>query len=160
MAIIIQNQSECPICHTILYDHQNIVMFPAFISNTKDPLYLFNDAGIHYSCLKKHSSGNKALGFMEKVMFKIKPENRICDIGKNMIDTPENHLFIDLLTSDEKEKLYSFNIMNIDIRNISMWPDRQDFIAAAEQFLVDEKWEFLSSFNYLDYVLKKIKSCQ
>ncbi|MCT2560617.1 hypothetical protein [Chryseobacterium herbae] len=158
MAIIIQNQSECPICHTILFDHQNIVMFPAFIPNVKDSMYLFNDAGIHYSCLEKHPLGTKALKFVEKVIFKTRPKNRICDISGNTIDLPENHLFTNLLTSNEKDELYSFNFMNIDIRNISKWKDKQNFIDAIERFEKEEKWETIGPFNYLEYVLKKLKS--
>jgi len=159
MAIIIHNQSECPICRTILYDHQNVVLFPALISNTKDPLCIFSDAGIHRSCLEGHFLGSKASTFLEKVIFKTRPENRICDIGGNTIDLPENYLFINLLTSDETEELYSFNFMNIDIRNLSNWVDKQNLVDSIEQFLEEEKWEAAGSFNYLKYVLEKIKSC-
>lgn len=159
MAIIFQNQSECSICRALLYNHQNIIMFPAFISNTKDPVYLFNDAGVHYSCLEKHSLRSKVSAFLEKVTFKTRPENRICDIGGNIIDLPENYLFISLLTSDETDELYSFNFMNIDIRNLSKWVDKQNFVDAIEQFLKDEKWEASGPFNYLEYVLEKVKPC-
>lgn len=159
MAIIIHNQSECSICHSILYGHQNIVMFPVLTSNTKDSLYIFSDAGIHRSCLEGHFSGSKASTFLEKVIFKTRPENRICDISGNIIDIPENYLFINLLTSDETEELYSFNFMNIDIRNLSNWVDKQNFVDAVEQFLKDEKWEASGPFNYLEYVLEKVKPC-
>ncbi|KMQ63108.1 hypothetical protein ACM46_14310 [Chryseobacterium angstadtii] len=142
-----------------MFDHQNIILFPAFIPNVKDSLYLFNDTGMHHSCMEKHSLGSKVSAFLDKMIFKTRPENRICDIGGNIIDLPENYLFISLLTSDETDKLYTFNMMNIDIRNISIWPELQDFIAAAERFLEKEKWESIGSFNELEYVLEKIKSC-
>jgi hypothetical protein len=158
MAIIFHGQSECPVCHMILYQEQDIALFPAFISNTKDPLYIFNDEGIHRFCLEKHPLGNKVSEFLEKVTFKSRPENRICDIGGNFIDSPENYLFISLLTSDEAERLYAFNFMNIDLQNITKWKDKENFIPAAELFLQAEKWESLTSFNYLEYVLEKIKS--
>ncbi|WP_131707598.1 hypothetical protein [Chryseobacterium angstadtii] len=109
--------------------------------------------------MEKHSLGSKVSAFLDKMIFKTRPENRICDIGGNIIDLPENYLFISLLTSDETDKLYTFNMMNIDIRNISIWPELQDFIAAAERFLEKEKWESIGSFNELEYVLEKIKSC-
>ncbi|WP_223607548.1 hypothetical protein [Chryseobacterium sp. OSA05B] len=133
-------------------------MFPAFIPNVKDSLYLFNDAGVHHSCLAKHPLGSKVSAFLETMIFKTRPKNRFCDIGGNIIDLPENYLFTNLLTSDEKDTLYSFNFMNIDIRNLSKWKDRKNFIDAIEKFEEEKEWEEIGGFNYLEYVLKKLKS--
>ena len=158
MAIVFLNQSKCSICDTIMYEHEEIILFPAFTSNQKDPLYPFSDESLHYSCLGKHLLHQKALAFRETILSKTRPENRICDIGGNRIDQPENYLFIGLLTSDELNPLYAFNFMNIDIQNIPKWSKKEGFLSLLEQFSVEDQLQSSSSFDYLDYLMKKIQS--
>lgn len=156
MAIVFLNQSQCSICHTIMYEHEKIIQFPAFTSNQKDPLYPFSDDSVHYSCLEKHPLYQKALAFRETILSKTRPENRICDIGGNKINQPENYLFIGLLTSDELSPLYAFNFMNIDIQNIPTWSKKEGFLSLLEQFSAEDQWQSNSSFDYLDYLMTKL----
>ncbi|AZA83035.1 hypothetical protein EG341_05480 [Chryseobacterium lactis] len=65
MAIIFLNLSECPICKKTLDDGQDIVLFPPFTSDKNHKFYLFNDEGVHRSCLQKTTLGLEALQFLE-----------------------------------------------------------------------------------------------
>lgn len=65
MTIIFLNQSECPICKKTLDEGQDIVLFPAFTSDTNHKFYLFNDEGIHRSCLQNTQLRIEALKFLE-----------------------------------------------------------------------------------------------
>lgn len=67
MAIIFLNQSECPICKKTLNEGQEIVLFPAFTSDENNKFYIFNDEGVHRSCLKKSELGKEALKFLEQL---------------------------------------------------------------------------------------------
>jgi hypothetical protein len=153
MAIIITGKSRCPICNEIINESDDIVMFPPFIQNVNDPFYIFNDAGVHSSCLLKHQLGNQALEYREVILEKTKPENRICDIGGNVITKPDDYIFIDLLTSDVSEELSKFNFMTIDKNNLSQWQERQLFHDTAHRFIDEGKWKSLTDFNYLLYLV-------
>jgi hypothetical protein len=65
VAIIFLNQSEYPICKKTLNKGQDVVLFPSFTSDKNNKFYLFNDEGIHRSCLQKTELGIKALKFLE-----------------------------------------------------------------------------------------------
>lgn len=65
MAIIFLNQSECPVCKKTLDKGQDIVLFPPFTSDKNHQFYLFNDEGVHRSCLQKTKLGTEALKFLE-----------------------------------------------------------------------------------------------
>lgn len=156
MAIVINAQSKCPLCNQIIVENEKIILFPPFVQNMKDSFYLFNDRGVHRTCLFKHPLGEQALLYLDEIIFKTRPENRRCDIGGNMIESIDNYLFIDLLTSDENEALYEFNFMTLDKRNISQWIDRFLFLNLASQFYEENKWESLTEFHYLKYLIASI----
>ncbi len=65
MAIIFLNQSKCPVCKKTLDKGQDIVLFPPFTADKNHQFYLFNDEGVHRSCLKKTKLGTEALQFLE-----------------------------------------------------------------------------------------------
>ncbi len=65
MVIIFLNQSECVICKKTLDKGQDIVLFPSFTSDKNHKFHLFNDEGVHRSCLQKTKLGIEALKFLE-----------------------------------------------------------------------------------------------
>lgn len=153
MAIIFRGKSQCPICNEIMNESDEIVLFPPFIQNVNDPFYIFNDAGIHESCLLKSKLGKQALEYREIMFEKIKPINRICDIGGNLITKPDDYLFINLLTSNPSEGLSKFNFMTIDKNNLPKWKNRQLFHDVTQRFMDEGKWRTLKDFNYLSYLI-------
>jgi len=134
------------------------VLFPPFVQNMKDPYYIFNDNGVHKKCLTASPLGARAMEYRDIVFYKTRPENRICDIGGNLITSMDDYIFTDLLTSDAKEDLHQFNFMTIDKNNLNKWVQRENFLITARKFLSDDKWKSLTKFNYLDYLIKVIES--
>ena len=157
MAIIITGKSKCPICNEVMNESDEIVLFPPFVQNVNDPFYIFNDAGVHLTCLRDHKLGKQAIEYRNIVIEKTRPENRICDIGGNVITKPDDYLFIDLLTSDLSEELSKFNFMTIDKNNLSQWQKRELFQDAAHRFINEGKWKSLTDFNYLSYLIIQIR---
>ena len=155
MAIYFSGKSICPICHEVLETDQKTIGFPAFVANPSDPLIFFNDGAFHQKCLLDHPSGLKAIRLLDSLFFKTRPENRLCDIGKNIIKDPDDHIFIPLLTSNEQEGLYKFNFMNIDKNNIKNWEQRDMFIELAKSFKSDGKWV---KGDYLTDLIAKIEN--
>jgi len=157
MAITIFNNTVCPVCHMQLEENDSLFSFPAFVSNTRDPFCQFNDASFHLNCLQQHELGNSAIQFAEKCILETRPENRICAVGGNIIENESDYIFMGLLSSNEKEPLHRFNFLSLDKRNVGRWADRNDFIAIASEFKAQEKWQDLSDFKFLDYLIDKLK---
>ena len=156
MAQIISDYSKCPLCGNVIKEEDEIIMFPPFVQNTKDSFYIFNDSGVHIKCIKLYESKERLFKYLDKIIYKTKPGNRYCDIGGGKIKTIEDYLFIDLLTSDEKEALSNFNFMSIDKQNINKWSNKNIFLKEAKKFIKDNKWDSLTEFNYLEYLIKEI----
>jgi len=156
MAITFINQTVCSLCGKELKSGERIISLPAFVQNTKDPFYQFNDSAFHAECLQNHPLGVKAIKFSNQFVFSTRPENRICSVGQNVIQDFNDYIFIDLLTSDEQEQLYKFNFTTLDRRNLEKWSYRDDFLTSVEKFKSDGKWGDVKSFKYLDNLIEKI----
>lgn len=157
MAISLINKTVCSICNKELKGNEQIFYFPSFVQNTKDSFYEFNDSSFHTKCLHEHRLGEKAIRFADEFIIKTRPENRICVVGRNLIRDFENYIFIDLLTSNERENLYEFNFLTLDKNNLKIWTDKNIFLDAALKYKAEGKWGDLSTFDYLGYLIEKIR---
>lgn len=156
MALLFLGKTECPICRNVIIDEESAYLFPAFINNTKDILYQFNDSAFHIECLKKHSLGNRAIEFANQFIFRTRPENRICSVGGNKIQNFDDYIFISMLTSNEREELFDFNFTTLDRNNLKQWGNRQKFIEIASKFYGDGKWGDMGAFKYLNHLIDKV----
>jgi len=157
MAILFINQTDCGICNKKITDSDSAFSFPSFIQNTKDRLYIFNDSVFHLNCLNTHPFGMKAIEFAKQYFYSVKLENRKCIIDGKIIENFHDYIFMDLLTSNENEKLYQFNFITLNRNNLHKWEDRNSFINIAEKFIEDEKWIDLASYKYLNKLIDIIK---
>ena len=140
----------------ILDNLEDIFSFPAFVANTQDPLYKFNDTSFDKKYLKAHPLGEKAVSLANEAILRTRPENRICAAGGNLITDPDDYIFTNLLTSDENEELYQFNFVTLDKNNLNIWNDRERFIRAAKKFKQEDKWGDIGEFEYLDRLIEEI----
>ena len=76
MALFFANQ-KCHLCQKEMDDIVHLFAFPAFISNTLDPFYLFNDSVFHPECLKEHPLGNRAIKFADQFFLSTSQEKRV-----------------------------------------------------------------------------------
>lgn len=157
MALIFYSVTECPICGKVLNENEDIIAFPAFMSNMKDDLFFFNDAGFHRSCVMKHPFGMKAIKYGEEFFFRTKPENRICIVSKKRITKMDDYLFTGVLSSDENETISRFNFITIDRTFVKEWPDRKSFLDAAGDFIKDDKWKGFASSKYLEQLIRQFQ---
>ena len=156
MAIIIVGKSKCPICNKILQDVEDSTSFTAFIGNTKDELYIFNDAGLHTACLLNHPNGTRALELAEECHAAFMKKK--CIVTGETITDYREHFFLALLTSDVTEPLYRYNFITLNRKNIPAWKDREDFINTAEKFIAERKWANLTEgFDFWGSIMKLMK---
>ncbi len=151
------NEVNCSICNKPIMMLGGAYKFPAFVANGKDVMSFYNDRLFHLSCLQT-AEGQKAINLAEKCLFEVSPKNRICSIGQNLITSPDNYLFITLLTSNENEILYNLNFRTFDKRNLASWSEKSEFISALMQFKTAGKWEDLSDFKYVEFLINEL-SC-
>lgn len=157
MAMVFRGLSTCPLCDQVLQENETLELFPPFIGNTKDQLYVFNDAGVHAKCIEESPLGEKALYYREISINKTRPANRICEVSGNPVNKPQDWFYSSLLSSDETEKLSQFNFINLDLANVDRWVRRQEFLDTAKQFLQDGKWGSLTDYNVLERLIKTIE---
>lgn len=156
MSILILNSTSCSICNNSLKENDDIYSFPAFLQNTKDPMYLFNDSSFHIDCLNNHVLGAEAIELAESFIYATRPSNRICKVGGNSIKSPDDYIFIDVLTTDKREDLYQFNLTTLDRNNLPKWLQKDEFIRVAIEFKKQDKWGDFSSYKYLDGLIEKV----
>ncbi len=157
MALLLLNKTICGICGKVIKDNQKVYSFPPFIQNKKDPFFIFNDSSFHFECLQKHPLGQAAISFSEKFIFETRPKNRICKIDNNLINDYKNYIFIDLLSSNKEDDIYKFNFTTINKKNLDKWKDRNQFLETAEKMIRENKWEDVSSFKYLEHLIKTVR---
>lgn len=76
MTIVILGKSRCTLCENSLEEKQDIVSFPAFVSNQRDPVWFFNDAAFHRECFVRHPLAQKAQTRLEELQMHLGPGHR------------------------------------------------------------------------------------
>ena len=155
MAIIFEGYSKCPICTKVLDRGKEFTAFPPLISNTRDKVYLFSDAGVHVDCLNEHPTGQLAL-FYRNEYHKSFESNR-CVTDGLAIEDPRNILNFGLLSSDTTEELSTFNFLKLNTLNIAKWRQREAFLQVADKFIKEGKWDGFMGFNSLERLMGELK---
>ena len=159
MAILLLGKSICPICNETIMSTDEYRSFPAFAVNMLDPLFFFSDSSFHWQCLTRHASGAKAISLSERFLEQIKPSNRICYIGGNLIARQEDHIFIDLLSSDPSDNLYQYNFLHLDRNNLGRWEQRGKIVSQLLALQKNGTWQELNSkHSYLGTLIEELAS--
>jgi hypothetical protein len=145
MAFLFFNKTVCKICSSVIKEEDQYYSFPSFVVNIRDPVYYFNDQTFHINCLNSNPHSENAIGYSKHFLDKIKPGNRICIIGKNLITDYKYHIFIDLLTSNLNDSLHQYNFVHIDKRNLINWHKRDHLIKALVNLKEDNNWQEINS---------------
>ncbi|SHM01375.1 hypothetical protein [Chitinophaga sp. CF418] len=156
MAIVFEGLSQCPLCGQILDSSKEFMLTPPLTSNTKDPLFVFGDAGLHISCLNKHPLKESLLYHIERGDKVRVAANYICAVDGKLISVPEDILAFGMLTSDLNEPLAEFNFIILNRNNRYKWNKRGEFISLVEEFIRSGKWESYGPFNTLEYFVEKL----
>lgn len=122
-----------PVSNTFLDKNKEYFLVPPLISNTKDSLCIFSDAGVHVECINKNKFKNKLLQHISLYHEHMSPSKLRCVIDGKIPDNPRDLLFFGLLTSDETEELSAFNL-----NNISKWKELNRFLTVSEKFLSEK----------------------
>lgn len=154
MAIIITGKTTCRICSKVIAEEDLFYSFPAFVLNTLDPVYYYNDCGCHINCLGHDSVGLLALKMAKLFTFQISPINRICSITGEKITKQDEHFFVEMLTSNSKDILFKYNFIHLNKTQIRNWAERFVLIEAVMKLQKENGWRETDSSNpYLNQLL-------
>lgn len=108
MAILIYGMS-CLICGEPMHEGQDLFSFPPFVSNRKDPLWLFDDAAVHTECLRAHPLGKTAEMRLERYMEAREESPPRCALCSVKIAEPDEYFTFGHLTDDPANPLSRYN---------------------------------------------------
>jgi hypothetical protein len=139
MALLVNNMN-CPICGGQINQNQKVIMFPAFISNKLDPLWIFNDSALHIDCFSKHPLSIEAQSRYEEFLKRNSPINRFCVVCKDKIINPDDYFTVGHLTNDIKNELYNYNYMHFHESCLQDWPNLKQFYQLLIVFNESNAW--------------------
>jgi hypothetical protein len=158
--MVFEELSKCPICGSELNLKKEYILVPHMIANERDDLYVFSDSGIHLSCIEQDPIKDKLFKHISLYQKFLPPSKLICIVDGKSIENPRDALFTGLLTSDEKEKLFDFNYISLNLKNISRWKQYENFIEISNVFLSENKWLATQGFNKLTYLMEKMREAK
>lgn len=158
MAIIFEQQSECPLCHHILDEKKAYMLVPPLTGNVLDPLFIFSDAGVHIACVDSNELKEKLMYHINRYDSTLPGPGVTCAIDGKEITDPREVLGLGLLTSDESDALYQFNYLTLNLKNLRSWNKLNAFLDAAATFTAAGKWEGLGGFNKIERIIDLMKS--
>ena len=140
MAIFIHGM-KCPLCGLPMADSTEVLGFPAFIANKKDPLHLFSDGVFHKRCIEAHPLGDALVCRYEAWRAANRPPARICKVSGVLITDPDDYIGLGFLVSSPTHELYPFNWAHFSRRAFNEWPQRGALIAAIERLPECGVWD-------------------
>ncbi len=132
---------RCAVCNKPVSKVQEMVLFPSFVANKKDPLYIFNDAVCHSHCFDSHPLSNSARTIYDKTVRMSKTHN--CVLCKNEIDRPDEYFCTGYIIDDESNPLFEYNFLQFHRSCLFNWSRFEEFRYLVEKYQISDKWEGL-----------------
>lgn len=152
MALLISGKTVCPICGNVIGRDNKVVIFPPFVANELDPLFLFSDAAFHEECFSRHPLANMALALFKEMDAKSQPSDRRCVVCTQSINDPDDYVGFGHLTSDESEPLFVYNFSQFHQSCLGRWPDRAKAKRLLQELVSSKGWKGRS----LNWVLDRL----
>jgi hypothetical protein len=122
-------------------DTSEVIGFPAFIANKKDPLQIFSDGAFHRQCVDRHPLAGALTRRYEAWLASNRPAARICRASGTLITDPDDYIGLGFLVESPVHELYPFNWAHFSRRALQEWPQRDYLLAAIERLATSSEWE-------------------
>lgn len=130
----------CGLCLRPFEACERPVFFSPLVPNRLDPLFVFNDAGFHQSCLDSHPMGRRAVEIQGEARHSFTPQNRLCETCGGSIDDPDAYEGTGCLSSDPSSLLSHFNFLHFHRNHIAQWPRLAEFRRLIESVQASPMW--------------------
>lgn len=132
---------RCVISGRTIGSVDDAVMFPPFVSNQADPLFVFSDAVVHAEAFRRHPLAAAAQARYEETRQRTGPGKRICFSCERQIVDPDDHLAAGFLIDDESHPLYRFNYAQFHRSCLAEWPELSSLVRNLEEFDQSGAWK-------------------
>lgn len=139
MAVFIAGM-KCPLCGLSIVREDRRRMFPPFVRNRRDPLYVFHDARVHGDCLSRHPRKGEVEVVM-RLRESARESPRTCAACHEPILLSRDGFSTEYLTSDEASPMFEFNYVNLPRAHFSRWPRWSEFAHLAATLQASEAWD-------------------
>jgi hypothetical protein len=131
----------CAFCGHGMLRRYDIVMFPPFVANAKDPLIAFSDGVFHRACFERHPLADRARRRRDEATAMLAPDKRICVVCGDRIRNPDDYFTLGFLTDDATSPLFEFNYLRAHRSHLSSWPRYAELRRLVEQFELSAAWD-------------------
>jgi hypothetical protein len=140
VAILLRGKTRCRICSNVIEERDDVVLFPPFVLNEKNPLHELSDTACHSACVKEHPLGRIMLAAADEFLTHTGPGKRSCVVCGNEIRDPSDYLFIGYLADPSTDKLGMFNYSHLHKSHIRDWKQAQVFLSLAREAITAGEW--------------------
>lgn len=133
--------SQCKLCKLPMERRKDVIVFPHLVSNTHDPLFIFNNGVFHKTCVRQHPWGEMAVQQKQFVHETILPNTkRECVLCCNKIESPAQLVGTGILILDKKHPLYRFNWLEAHKQCLAHWSELPVLVNELRKFAKSGKW--------------------
>ena len=132
---------RCAISGRSIGSASEAVMFPAFVANEADPLYIFSDAVIHADVFRTHPLAADAQSRFEEARQRTAPHNRQCFVCGQSITDPDNYVGLGYLVEPRSSSLGRFNYAHFHRSCLATWRGLPELIAELEKLDGSGAWK-------------------
>jgi hypothetical protein len=140
MAILLRGKTQCQICGEVIFDENDVILFPHFILNENDRLFSLSDSACHSCCVRANDLGLEILDEARIYFLNVGPEKRRCLVCKSEIIDPDNYLLIGRLGGSSIGELTEFNYTHLHKSHIKDWAKVDEFLKLANAAVAVGQW--------------------
>ena len=137
MALVV-NRSKCAICGKELSEAK-AASLPAFVRNTKDPLYAFSGRVFHADCFAMHPLRERAVAQSAERKAQMARPFFVCVVCGERIQS--DGCTTNLLTTNPEHPLARFNYLHFHRSHFPEWRERAAFEIAIKEAASDGTWD-------------------
>ncbi len=131
MSILVRGSSRCPFCGEVITADDEAMLFPVFVPNELDPLWVFNDVAAHSRCVLAHPLGRQATERLKKYEDAMRAKSRRCAFCGEVVVKPDDYLMIFQL--DDDDPLHDLSLTELHRSHLSLWPHASRLLNELER---------------------------
>jgi hypothetical protein len=133
--------ARCPISGMVIESSKDAVLFPPFVGNKADPLYVFSDAVIHVDAFRAHPLAAKVEARLAEARDRSGPGKRPCFVCGTQILDHHDYLGLGHLVEDASHPLWSYNYAHFHRHCVFAWPKTSELVAELAALDQSGAWE-------------------